>query len=569
MSTTTKGKTAPRDGGSVDHRLARLLDAPFFARVVPHLAPETLHQLIQYRGLDACGELVTAATPAQLTSLLDLDLWRCAQPGRGERFDVDRFGEWLEVLVDTGDSVAARTVAALDEHLVIAGLSRYVRLFDPGTFEPTESSDDEPMDRHEMMNSETSGVLECEVGGYRVRARRTDAWDAIVALLVTLETEHPRYFHAVMQGCRRLSNSRPEIDGLHDLLPAPEQHLHDAAIERERRRSRHGYATPADARAFLQMARQRPVSVPTAAISMNPIATAYFRSTEEEADTTPDDTSAIPTSIDAVVALLAEAARLRQGYGGQGVMPERPRALLEAADEDTRATKLPLLKRLMEFVLHQDEAAYLARSRELAFLANALLAGASVQSRPFAALEASDAAACTCNLGLECWPARRPDATSERASPPRALDTATLPDAFLLGHDLVTAFEVGWSVLYHDVSLFVADQLVSTLADLHRVDAGTRRGVTALRRALEKQREAGTPWLARDAADVLATLDMTAWVSVLGLLDECPIVPEALTAVLERRTTPVSPTAFEFISTTAQIGDIRRFMRALPGVLSR
>ncbi len=257
MSTTTNRETAPRDGGSVDHRLARLLDTPFLARVVPHLAPETLHQLIQYRGLEACGELVTSATPAQLTSLLDLDLWRHAQPGRDEQFDVDRFGEWLEVLVDTGDSVAARTVAALDKHLVIVGLSRYLRVFDPGTFEPTESSDDEPMDRNDMMNSETSGdVPECEVGGYLVRARRTDAWDAIVTLLVTLETEQNDYFHAVMQGCRRLSNSRPEIDGLDDLLMAPEQHLHDVAIERERRRSRHGYATPADARAFLQMARQ-------------------------------------------------------------------------------------------------------------------------------------------------------------------------------------------------------------------------------------------------------------------------------------------------------------------------
>ncbi len=257
MSTTTNRETAPRDGGSVDHRLARLLDSPFLARVVPHLAPETLHQLIHYRGLEACGELVTSATPAQLTSLLDLDLWRRAQPGRDEQFNVDRFGEWLEVLVDTGDSVAARTVAALDKHLVIVGLCRYLRVFDPGTFEPTASSDDEPMDRNEMMNSETSGdVLECEVGGYLVRARRADAWDAIVTLLVTLDTEQNHYFHAVMQGCRRLSHSRPEIDGLDDLLRAPEQHLHDAAIERERRRSRHGYATPADARAFLQMARQ-------------------------------------------------------------------------------------------------------------------------------------------------------------------------------------------------------------------------------------------------------------------------------------------------------------------------
>jgi Family of unknown function (DUF6178) len=534
MSTTTNRDKAPRDGGTVDHRLARLLDTPFLARVVPHLAPETLHQLIQCWGLEACGELVTSATPAQLTFLLDLDLWRHAQPGCDEQFDVDRFGEWLDVLVDTGDAVAARTVAALDKHLVIVGLSRYLRVFDPGTFEPTESSDDESKDRNEMMNSEPSGdVLECEVGGYLVRARRSDAWDAIVTLLVTLETEQNDYFHALMQGCRPLSNSRPEIDGLDDLLMAPEQHLQDVAIERERRRSRHGYATPADARAFLQMAR-RP-RAPTAPIEINPIASAYFRAVEEEAEDATD---------------VSEAVRLRQGYG-QGVMPERPRAVLEAADEDPRAARLPLLGRLMQFVRHHDDTAYLTRSRELAFIANTLLAGSSVQSRPFTPQEASDAAACICNLGLE-----------------RELDTARPPNGFLVDHDLVTAFEVGWSVLYTDVSLFVADQLISTLADLDCVDADTRRALRALRHELVRQREAGTPWLARDAADVLAMLDMTAWVSVLGLLDECPILPAALTAVLERRTTSVSPTAFEFISTTAQIGDIRLFTRTLPGVLS-
>jgi hypothetical protein len=589
MSTTTNRETAPRDEGSVDHRLARLLDTPFFARVVPHLAPETLHQLIQHRGLEACGDLVTSATPAQLTSLLDLDLWRHAQPGRDEQFDVDRFGEWLEVLVDTGDAVAARTVAALDQDLVIVGLSRYIRPFDPGTFEPTESSDDEPTDHHEMMNSETSAnVLECEVGGYLVRARRTDAWDAIVTLLVTLETAHNHYFHAVMQGCRRLSNSRPEVDGLDDLLMAPEQHLHDVAIEREQRRSRQGYATSADARAFLQMARQ-PQPTPGASVAptaANPIATAYFRAADEEADTASEEGTAarapesapqqrsadddLPTSIDGVIELLVEA----------GVMAERPRALLGAADEDPRTTKLPLLTRLMEFALHHDETVYLTRRRELAFLANTLHAGCSVQSRPFTPQEASDAAACVCNLGLECWPARWPSAASQRASSPRELDTAdhfrqgpgghvaTPPDTLLIDHDLVTAFEVGWSVLYQDVSLFVADQLVSTLADLHSVDADTRRGLQMLRRTLEEQRKAGTPWRARAAADVLEMLDMTAWISVLGLLDECPILPAALTAILERRTTSVSATAFEFISTTAQIGDIRLFMRALPDVLS-
>jgi hypothetical protein len=401
--------------------------------------------------------------------------------------------------------------------------------------------------------------LECEVGGFLVRARRTDAWDATVTLLVTLESEHDQYFRAVMEGCRRLSNSRPEIDGLDDLLMTPEQHLNDVAIEREQRRSRRGYSTPADARAFLQMARQSQHE-PGASPAINPIVTAHFRAAEDEAETTAGGSSAvgpysaphqdavevsargdegISASIEAVIELLAEA----------GMTPERPRALLEAAREDPRAVTLPLLGRLMEALLRHDETAYLTRSRELAFLANTLLAGCSVQSRPFTPQEASDAAASICNLGLECWATGLPQ------------------DTFLGDHDLVAPFELGWSVLYHDVSLFVADQLISILADLRDVDADTDRGLRALRRTLVKQREAGTPWLARDAADVLATLDPAAWTSVLGLLGECPTLPETLTAVLERRTTPVSPTAFQFISTTAQIGGIRLFMRVLPSVL--
>ena len=137
-----------------------------------------------------------------------------------------------------------------------------------------------------------------------------------------------------------------------------------------------------------------------------------------------------------------------------------------------------------------------------------------------------------------------------------------------MDHTLVTAFEVGWSVLHHDVGLFVADQLVSILAGLHCVDADIRRDLRTLQRTLKKERKSGTPWLARDAAEVLAMLDTTASISVMGLLDECPIFPAALTAMLERRTTRVSPTAFEFISTTAQLDGIHRFLTSLPAVLS-
>ena len=63
---------------------------------------------------------------------------------------------------------------------------------------------------------------------------------------------------------------------------------------------------------------------------------------------------------------------------------------------------------------------------------------------------------------------------------------------------------------------------------------------------------------------VLAMLDMPSWVSLLGLLDECPVLPAALTATLEARIGAVSPTAFDFISTTGQIGEVRAFMGRLP-----
>jgi len=564
MSKITNRDTVPREGGPVEHRLARLLDAPFLARVVPYLPPETLQELIRYRGLEACGEIVTAATPAQLTGLLDLDLWRHGRAGRDHLFDVDRFGEWLEVLVDTGNSVAARTVAALDKDLVITGLSGYVRVFDAGIFEPTAQSDDEPPDRHEAMREgdslhaddapvEDAGGdrRECEVGGYVVRARRADAWDAIVALLIALDEEHGNDFHAVMQGCRRLSNSRPEVDGLDDLLPMPEQHLHDVTIERERRRAQQGYATPADARAFLEMARQpkdaRSGASMTGEIKVNPIVTAYFRAADE-APVAPNGAAQSPQrklespscgnpeSLEAVVQLLTA-----------------PGVMIAGADPET--ARLVRLRRLMACVRDTDETAYFARSRELAFLANALLAGCSVQSRPFTPREASDAAAAICNLGLECWPVTPPDTCP--------------PASWLIDHDLVTAFEAGWSVLHKDVSLYAAEQLISTLADVDCADRDIRNGLVALRRTLVKQRDAGTPWRARDAAEVLAMLDVTAWIGVLGLLDECPVLPAALTAVLERRTTTVSATEFAFISTAAQIGDVRIFMMRLPDLLSR
>ena len=255
---------AKSDPGDTRPLLARILDTPHLAQVVPQLRPEVLHKLIERCGLEDCGDLVALASPAQLTSVLDIDLWRGRQPGGDEHLDAERFAVWLNVLVDSGAAVAARVIASMDVDLVAVALAQHVRIFDVAARSRPDEMDREiqaEIDEPEATISRDRGAgLSCEISGYLIGARRDDAWDAIVTVLAALDAEYPDALHRVLGGCRRLSNSTPEIDGLDDLLTDPEQAMFDVVVNRERRRHAQGYATPAEARAFLRTSRQPPVS---------------------------------------------------------------------------------------------------------------------------------------------------------------------------------------------------------------------------------------------------------------------------------------------------------------------
>ena len=62
-------------------------------------------------------------------------------------------------------------------------------------------------------------------------------------------------------------------------------------------------------------------------------------------------------------------------------------------------------------------------------------------------------------------------------------------------------------------------------------------------------------------------LDTPTWAGLLGVLDECPVLPAALRATPEGSTSTVSATALEFISMNAQIAEARAFADKLPGLL--
>jgi hypothetical protein len=526
--------------------LARILDTPHLEHVVPRLQPDLLHRVIQSCGLEDCGELVMLATPQQLTRIFDLDLWRSAEPGMGELFDADRFGVWLEVLAEFDATMAAQKLAQMDAEIVITGLSQHARVLDCSVVTPYRTTD----------GIEFNGIrqpdgLTCDIGGYRLIAKRSDSWEAMVDILISLDAEHPDYFHQVMSGCRALSNSGRELDGLDDLLSDDHQAMFDLAFHRERRRDDQGYVTPAQARAFLQMSRQHQLGSATMPPA-NPIARAYLRSTQQAAArSAPQDLAASTEPVPAADHSEAAAA-LVDVLLETGIIAQQPRALLNGSHDHTLT--LRHIRAQMKFVFDCAPTIYTSRNGELAYIANTLMSGCSLQGRPFTTQESWDAAAAICNLGLENWPAQW-------------IQTKSLPGNFLANHDLVTVFQVGWTVLHREAGMYAAEQLVKVLARFRCDDPDLQSGLDDLRRNLTTCCRAGMPWRARDALDVIAILDTPAWAALLALIDECPVVHPVMNASRGSGVRSVSPSAFEFISENSQIASIREFIKSLPETL--
>ena len=452
------------------------------ARAVRQLPPEEIHRVIQTRGLAACGDLLAVATPQQLQRVLDLDLWRPPRPGMDPVLDPNRFVEWVEMLVESDAATALQTLANMDESLVTAAIAQHVRVFDRASVPDVNPAD-------------------CEIGGYVVTARRGETWGTIVRLLQCLANEDAGYFHRVMRGCVSLSNSTPEVDGLHNLLTDSDQRMFDLAAAREERREQQGYVTAADARAFLHAARELRLDVPTPPPT-NLLAQAYFRAIEW---TAPEPGSSDVTT--------------------------RPQSLLAAPGAASRFARL---RTFMEFG---------AGAEELAFLANAVAAGCAVQARPLTPLQASEAAAAVCNLGLENWPSQWRE------------------------QNLVGAFQVGWTVLYKDVCMQAAEGLIHAAAESRTSDREVKAGLRALRFELARHWRAGVPWRAREALDAILLLDQPAWAALLALIDEFPVVHAAMGVIHGSTTSSVDPSAFEFISENRQIQAVRDFIEELPARL--
>lgn len=523
--------------------LARIAGSPQLARAVPRLPPEVLHAVITHCGLQDCGALLTLATTEQLSAVFDLDLWKTDRPGAEERFDAARFCEWLEVLVDADATLAAARLANMDVALLVTGLSPHVSVFDPAVF----SAAGEPSGADAVSNAGRERGVHAEIGGYIVVARRADAWDAIVETLLALDEHQPDTFQRVMRACRTLSNSGREIDGLDDLLPDGEQARFDLSLSREQRRDRLGFLPPQQARAFLDSARRIRLGVEPPQDHLMFAAYQRTLAVANETETTPGateftDTRADGRSADGASAVAGVIEVLRDA----GVLADTARARLPAA-QDERSPVNAALNDYLRSCAESGDAAWLARDQELAFLANALVGGCSVQGRPCTPTEAMDAVAATCNLGLEYWPRHWRVASS---------------------HGLVPIFQVGWSVLHREVLMVAAERLADALDNVRSSDRDLQLELHALRRELHRQRKPGTPWRARAKLDVLASLDLPAWAALTALLDECPVMLANVSPPAGRQPHTVNPSEFRFIASARHVASVHAFLRSLTGLLT-
>jgi hypothetical protein len=503
--------------------VVRLLGTTGIEQVVPRLAPEVLHRVIEHCGLDACGDIVALATPAQLQRLLDIDLWHPPASGGDDVLDADRFAEWLEMLAEMDPHVAAGRLAAMDTEVVVGGLAQQLRVFDGASVSGYVTLEGEWLEGRQL-----GDAPHCELGGLVLVSRRPRTWDAVVGLLTQLQAADSILFHRLLRAVIGLSDDARESDGCDVILDDREQQMRDLAIGRDTRRDREGYVAPAPARAFLEAARDIGLDEPRPAVDM--VALACLRDlAQASADRETVDPGSSPDDAAGSSEEVARVTAVMEILVDEGLVTP-PRALLTAGAPES----VPL-EHLRAFAASDPGA-----EAVLAFLVNVLLSGCAFNGRPFTPREAADAAAATCNLGLENWP----DAWGAR--------------------DLVVAFRIGWTLLFRDVCLHTARTLHDVLRDLDSPDRDLQWSLQTLRHALGRELQRGTPWHVRESLDAILSLDACAWAALLALVDECPTLHAALTS---QRLLRVDPAAVSFVTRNADIAVARAWVATLGSAL--
>ena len=527
--------------------LNQILDQPDLPAIVQKLDSGVLSKLIHHVGLEDATQIVALVSADQLKGIFDEDLWHSKSPGQAEAFDAERFGLWLEVLLESGSEFAAKKVMELDEDLVTLGLCRLVLVVEMSDMamrfsDEWQSSADDLMER--VMDSSFSMGFD----NFLVLSKSTQHWDAVCALLSELNGLDDERLTRLLERCRRISIENIEYNGdLFNVLTGDEMLEEDVAADREERREGKGFVTSASAAVFLSQARTTPLKKIIENKAMDFATRVYMKSakTTTEPDPRPqnDDTKKEreESDLDNI-----KAAKFIQTLQEAEVLPSSDRKLLGYEDTDGEH-HLPLVK-AMSYISKRGPDLYEQLVTEFSYLSNILVSGCAIKGCAFQPKEAAEAAFSVCNLGCEVL--LKTDFEQESKLPIRTMVN------ILEAHRLIKLFQVGWKILFDNVVMFTAKSILAFLNTLKgkHMDMELIYEACKMVNQLNSCIKIRRPWEFIDQMDnLLIYLDGATVTALAALMEECPTLSEAICDIEK-------PPASPFIYSKSQIGKIRGFL---------
>ena len=109
--------------GSGEERLDLILSLPDPEASIQAMAAEEYVLLVREIGLEDAGELLSLASPRQLQTCTDLDVWKLGE------LDAHALGQWIEAALEADREVAERFVAAQEDGLLSLYLGKSLRAY--------------------------------------------------------------------------------------------------------------------------------------------------------------------------------------------------------------------------------------------------------------------------------------------------------------------------------------------------------------------------------------------------------------------------------------------------------
>lgn len=325
---------------TTNNLLSHFLSAPDLVKKIQSLPARSLLQIINKIGLQDSAEILALATTAQLTKMVDEDLWVQDRPGEVERFSADRLSVWLAALLEIGAEKAAEKLGEMDEEFLTYAFQNYLHAIDLEALQFMRAMVQGDSWEDERLESLLDNHNTHEMSGVLVLAKATAPWDAILDILLALDNYDTSLCGRILQRLVAATEEKAEKEGgLYEVLSQEEMLEADSLFSRNQRRSQEGFVPAEDANAFIAWVENTPAEEIRNRKGRDPVSRAYFRefagtlAAPIQIETSGKADLFLAEWIEAESAplLLGSTSPMAQGLAVQGDQEDRTRFLMELA----------------------------------------------------------------------------------------------------------------------------------------------------------------------------------------------------------------------------------------------